>query len=55
VEAKRHERTNEDVEAGIDNGKKEDGKGQSEEGEGGHGEDQQSSQAHTERSNIKDM
>ena len=41
------------MEACINNGREENGKGPSEEGERGLGEDQQSNKAHKERSDIK--
>jgi hypothetical protein len=53
VEVERHSGIDEGVKAGNDNGKKEDGKDQSEEGEGGHGEDQQSCQTYTNGIDIK--
>ena len=53
MEAERHDATDEGMEASNDIGRKKDGKGTSEEGEGGQGEGQQSCQAQLKRSDIK--
>ena len=55
VEAKGHVGSNEDVETGNNNGREENGKGQSEERKGRQGEDQHSNKAHTERCDIAGM